>query len=50
LRDEMVGRFDPYPVMFERFIGLAGHEFEFETFCVLNNENYRFTTRCLRST
>jgi GMP synthase-like glutamine amidotransferase len=38
LRDEMVGRFDPYPVMFERFIGLAGHEFEFETFCVLNNE------------
>ena len=38
LRDEMVGRFDPYPVMFERFIGLAGHEFEFETFCVLNDE------------
>ena len=35
LRDEMVGRFDPYPVMFERFIGRAGHEFEFEAFCVI---------------
>ena len=38
LRDEMVGRFDPYPVMFERFVGLAGHEFEFEPFCVIAGE------------
>ena len=38
LRDAMAGRFDPYPVMFERFIGLAGHEFEFEAFCVVGGE------------
>jgi len=38
LRDEMVGRFDPYPVMFERFVGLAGHEFEFEAFCTIAGE------------
>lgn len=38
LRDEMVGRFDPYPVMFERFIGLAGDDFEFEAFCVIGGE------------
>ena len=38
LRDAMVGRFDPYPVMFERFVGLAGHDFEYETFCVIGGE------------
>lgn len=38
LRDEFVDRFDPYPVMFERFVGLSGHEFEYESFCVLNGE------------
>jgi GMP synthase-like glutamine amidotransferase len=38
LRDAMIGRFDPYPVMFERFVGLAGHDFEFETFCVIGGE------------
>jgi len=38
LRDEMVDRFDPYPVMFERFVGLAGHEFEFEAFSAIAGE------------
>jgi GMP synthase-like glutamine amidotransferase len=38
LRDAMIGRFDPYPVMFERFVGLAGDDFEFETFCVIGGE------------
>ena len=32
LREEMATRFDPYPVMFERFIGLGGGDFEFEFF------------------
>lgn len=38
LRDEMAGRFDPYPVMFEQFISLSGHEFEYESFCVISGE------------
>ena len=38
LRDEFVGRFDPYPIMFERFIGLSGHTFEYESYCVLNGD------------
>ena len=38
LRDEMVDRFDPYPVMFERFVGLSGHELEFETFSAIAGE------------
>jgi len=38
LRDAMIGRFDPYPVMFERFVGLGGHDFKFETFCVIGGE------------
>ncbi len=38
LRDEMVDHFDPYPAMFERFIGLAGREFEYETFSVIAGE------------
>ena len=38
LRDSMVGRFDPYPVMFERLVGLAGFDFEFEAFCVIGGE------------
>ncbi len=38
LREEMATRFDPYPVMFEHFIGLAGHDFEFESFCVIGGE------------
>jgi GMP synthase-like glutamine amidotransferase len=38
LRGGMIGRFDPYPVMFERLIGLAGYDFDFETFCVIGGE------------
>lgn len=38
LREEMATRFDPYPVMFERFIGLGGGDFEFESFCVIGGE------------
>lgn len=38
LREEMAERFDPYPVMFERFVGLAGHAFEFEAFSVICGE------------
>jgi len=29
LRDELADRFDPYPVMFERFLGRAGRDLEF---------------------
>ena len=38
LREEMATRFDPYPVMFEHFIGLAGHDFEYQSFCVIGGE------------
>jgi GMP synthase-like glutamine amidotransferase len=38
LREELAPRFDPYPVMFERLIGLSGHEFEFESFSVIRGE------------
>ena len=38
LRNEMVGRFDPYPVMFERLVDLSGREFEYEPFCVIAGE------------
>ena len=27
LREEMAARFDPYPIMFERFIGVSGRNF-----------------------
>ncbi|MCP4875395.1 MAG: type 1 glutamine amidotransferase [Gammaproteobacteria bacterium] len=38
LREEMATRFDPYPIMFERFLGLSGHTFEFQAFSVLCGE------------
>ena len=38
LREEMAARFDPYPIMFERFIGVSGHDFEFESFRVIEGE------------
>jgi len=38
LREEMAARFDPYPIMFERFIGVSGRNFEFESFCVIEGE------------
>jgi hypothetical protein len=38
LREEMAARFDPYPIMFERFIGVSGRDFEFESFCVIEGE------------
>ncbi len=38
LRDRMVPRFDPYPVMFADFLGLAHRDFEFETVSVIRGE------------
>jgi hypothetical protein len=38
LREEMAARFDPYPVMFERFLGRAKRDFEFEAFSVISGE------------
>ena len=38
LRERMVPRFDPYPVMFAEFLGLAGHGFDFETVSVVRGE------------
>ena len=38
LRDRMKPRFDPYPVMFADFLGLAHRDFEFETVSVIRGE------------
>lgn len=38
LREALIERFDPYPVMFERFLGLAGRELEFDSYSVLQGE------------
>lgn len=38
LRDRMTARFDPYPVMFADFLGLAQRDFEFETVSVIRGE------------
>ncbi|MCP4767639.1 MAG: type 1 glutamine amidotransferase [Gammaproteobacteria bacterium] len=38
LRDELTDRFDPYPVMFERFLGLAGRDLEFAAYSAVRGE------------
>jgi GMP synthase-like glutamine amidotransferase len=38
LRERMVPRFDPYPVMFADFLGLAHRDFEFATVSVVQGE------------
>ena len=38
LRELMADRFVPYPMKFERFLGLAGRELEFETVSVVRGE------------
>lgn len=38
LREAMASRFDPYPVMFADFLGLAHADFEFETVSVVRGE------------
>ncbi len=38
LRDRMIDRFDPYPVMFERFLGLANRDLDFATYSVVRGE------------
>lgn len=38
LREELAGRFDPYPVMFERFLGLAGRDLEFAAYSAVRGE------------
>jgi len=38
LRDRMTARFDPYPIMFADFLGLAQRDFEFETVSVIRGE------------
>jgi GMP synthase-like glutamine amidotransferase len=38
LRDELNDRFDPYPVMFERFLGKAERDLEFAAFSAVRGE------------
>jgi len=38
LRDELTHRFDPYPVMFERFLGRAGRDLEFAVYSVVRGQ------------
>ncbi|MCG6889611.1 MAG: type 1 glutamine amidotransferase [Gammaproteobacteria bacterium] len=38
VREELADRHDPYPVMFERLLGLAERKLEFATFSVLRGE------------
>lgn len=38
LRDELADRFDPYPVMFERFLGLAGRDLEFAAYSAVRGQ------------
>ena len=38
LREEMASRFDPYPVMFADFLGLAHADFEYRTVSVVRGE------------
>ena len=38
VREELSDRYDPYPVMFERLLGLAGAEFEIVAYSVLRGE------------
>ncbi len=38
LRDEMAGRFDPYPAMFERLIDQSGQAFDYAAFSVVRGE------------
>ena len=39
LRERMAARFDPYPVMFADFLGLAHRDFEFETVSSVRGES-----------
>ena len=38
LRDELADRFDPYPVMFERFLGRAGRDLEFAAYSAVRGQ------------
>ena len=38
IREELADRNDPYPVMFERLLGLAGRELDFAAYSVLRGE------------
>ncbi len=38
VREELADRYDPYPVMFEQLLGLAGAEFEVVAYSVLRGE------------
>ncbi len=38
LREALIDSFDPYPVMFERFLGLADRALEFDSYSVVRGE------------
>lgn len=38
IRDELADRFDPYPAMYARFLGLAGRDLEFDAVSVVRGE------------
>ena len=46
LRERMLPRFDPYPVMFAEFLGLAHRDFEFKTVSVVRGEVATATDDC----
>ncbi len=46
VRDQLADRFDPYPVMFQRLLDLAGHELQYESFCVVQDEMPTSINQC----
>ena len=46
LREALIDSFDPYPVMFERFIGLAERALEFDSYSVVRGEKLPSIDAC----
>ena len=46
LRDELAGRFDPYPRMFERFLARSGQPLEFDSCSVVRGETPASVNAC----
>jgi len=46
LHDHLADRFDPYPVMFERFLGLADRELEFAAYSVVRGQMPASISEC----
>ena len=46
LREKLAGRFDPYPVMFERLIGQSGRAFDYDAVSVVRGEKPSSIDQC----